>query len=151
MPIRSTCLAAALAAVLPIAAIAQHHAQPTTTLDVRAGPGEQYPPVTEIPPGTIVTVHGCVNGYSWCDVSGGPERGWVRASQLRYNWRGTPQWLPAVAQQAGIGILAYVLEEYWSRHYPNRPMPPSLRGALPPAAQQQQRAPHYPFAPPERP
>ncbi|MFM0366957.1 hypothetical protein PQR35_39300 [Paraburkholderia sediminicola] len=42
----------------------------------------------EVPEGVPLTVMGCVEGYSWCDVAAPDLRGWVYGGSLSYPYRG---------------------------------------------------------------
>ncbi|WP_430390922.1 SH3 domain-containing protein [Dyella sp. 20L07] len=44
---------------------------------MRAGPDSSYPDVVMLDTGTEVSIQGCVDGWSWCDVIAGGNRGWV--------------------------------------------------------------------------
>lgn len=106
------------ASALPIAA----SAAPAYTLDgaqIFAGPGDQYPIVAQFGPGVAVEVDGCLNDYSWCDVSYGGNRGWVNAADLAYGSRRVPilQYGPTL----GLPTLTFSLGDYWDRHYRGRP------------------------------
>ena len=63
---------------------AAEQAYATTSLNMRAGPGPQYPVVAVIPGEQGVTIHGCTDSMSWCDVTWGRERGWAYAQYLAY-------------------------------------------------------------------
>ena len=75
-------LALALAAWTP-AAVAAVTATLTAGVHLRAGPAIVYPSVLVLPPGSVVQVFGCEEGYNWCDVQMGAERGWVDAAFLQ--------------------------------------------------------------------
>ena len=67
------CIAAALSAV-PIAASAQQAAYALSGAEIYAGPGQDYPMVARIGPGVSLRVQGCLQDYTWCDVTFGPNR-----------------------------------------------------------------------------
>ena len=109
-----------VAMLLPTLAAAQ---TATTTKDVhlRAGPAREYPVVTVLPAGMEVSVQGCLNSYTWCDVIAGADRGWVWARNLRYLYQGTYVPLVPYAPQIGIVVAPFILFDYWSDHYRSRP------------------------------
>src|SRR4051794_35215416 len=80
-PMRSVLLAAALALVLSAGAAAAASAVVESPLNLRAGPGTQYPVVGSIPGGAPVDVAGCTG--SWCQVQFGGESGFASSSYLR--------------------------------------------------------------------
>jgi uncharacterized protein YraI len=69
-------------------------------------------------------VDGCINGYRWCDVTVGPERGWVYAGNIIYAYQGAPVPLINYGAVIGIGIIAFSLGDYWDNHYRTRPWYP---------------------------
>ncbi len=54
----------------------------TTDVNMRQGPGTNFPVVTSIPGGSNVDVRACDAG--WCAVRFGPYAGWVNASYLDF-------------------------------------------------------------------
>lgn len=62
---------------LPGVAFAQSQAYTNSPVNLYAGPADDYPAVSQLPPGAPVTVMGCVSGYSWCDVAAPDVRGWI--------------------------------------------------------------------------
>lgn len=54
----------------------------TTTLNMRTGPGTQYPTLGAIPNGAGVNVRGCTSGYGWCQVGYGGRYGWAASRYL---------------------------------------------------------------------
>jgi uncharacterized protein YraI len=112
-------LALALAGIAP-AAQAQQFAVTAEQVNLRAGPDPNYPLVATLPPRVQVTVYGCLSDYSWCDVGAGWDRGWVYAANLQYVQQNRVVPLPAIGAAVGIGVLAFVLNDYWHDHYRQR-------------------------------
>ena len=93
----------------------------TADVNLRAGPGTQYPIVTTIPYGSSVSLYGCTAGVTWCDVGWAGERGWVAATYLQAVYAGTPVVVNAVvAPRLGIRVVAFN-HAYWVRHYSTFP------------------------------
>ncbi|MGB7754733.1 MAG: SH3 domain-containing protein [Salinisphaera sp.] len=63
---------------------AQSYAFVSASVNLRAGPRVGYPTLYVLQPGIRVQVHGCLDDYSWCDVSALDYRGWVYADYLDY-------------------------------------------------------------------
>jgi uncharacterized protein YraI len=115
-------LAGALLAgtALPTAAFAQD-AITTADLNMRAGPSTAFPVVDVIPDSAPVDVHGCVRGYSWCDVTTSGSRGWVSASYLSYARGGNYVPLVEYGPQYGLPIITFSVGSYWDNYYRGRP------------------------------
>jgi uncharacterized protein YraI len=114
-------LAAALAlAVLPPAASA-YDAYAAKDVHLRAGPARDYPVVAILPAGTMLDVQGCLPDYSWCDVIGLGERGWVYAANVAYVYDGEPVPLIDYGPEIGITVFGFVLGDYWDHYYRGRP------------------------------
>lgn len=105
------------AMLLPAAAEAAG-AQVMANVNLRAGPGTTYYKIMLLPRGTPVQVNGCLQGYSWCDVSYGRERGWVSANYLSIfyvNQVYRPARPVVVVPSMGFDF------GYWDRYYRGRP------------------------------
>lgn len=117
--LKTLALAAAML-LLPIAANAQP-AYTAKSVHLRAGPARDYPVVAILGSGFTVDVQGCLRDYSWCDVVAGPNRGWVYAGNLVYYYQGAN--VPVISYGAiiGIGVVTFVIANYWHDHYVGRP------------------------------
>ena len=93
----------------------------TGSVYLRAGPDPGYPSVAMLDAGTPVAIEGCVNGWSWCDVDAGGNRGWVEGTFLQDDYRGQRVLVPQYGVQIGIPIISFVFATYWQDHYRNRP------------------------------
>jgi uncharacterized protein YraI len=107
---------------LPFAAQSQGQLAFTAkAVNVRAGPATDYPIVAVLPPGFEVGVQGCLPDYSWCDVIAGESRGWVYGGNINYAYQNTYVPVLNYGPIIGIGVLTFVLSDYWGRHYRHRP------------------------------
>ena len=86
--LRLLLLAAAMS--LPLSAAAQFAAVTTQAANMRAGPDRSFPLVGWLPAGTPVNVVGCTDGWRWCDVIWGFNRGWIFARFLSMAFRNQP-------------------------------------------------------------
>jgi uncharacterized protein YraI len=133
-PLGAIATVAALA--IPTTAQAQY-AQTAGWVNLRAGPARDYPLVASLPPGTPITVQGCIAGYSWCDVVGpAGERGWIYAGKIVYPYQAG--YVPVIQYGAVIGIpvVTFVIGSYWGDYYRHRPWYGSMHqwyGHRPPA------------------
>lgn len=80
--------AAAALLALSGAAFAQSSAVATTDLNVRAGPGPQYPVVGVIGAGEGTTLNGCLEGSKWCQVTTASGQGWAYSDYLTGDFGG---------------------------------------------------------------
>ena len=120
MSLRRLLIALVLVLGLPSAAWAQY-AFTTTTVNMRAGPDDSYPFVLRVFPNTQVQVHGCINDWSWCDVSVGFERGWIYAPYLWYPYQGNNVVVYGNGPMLGLPIITFGINSYWDRWYRYRP------------------------------
>ena len=93
----------------------------TGDVNLRAGPDSTYPSVSTLSTGTSVAIEGCVDGWSWCDVASGDNRGWVAGNFLQEEYQGQRVLVPEYGVQIGIPIVSFVFGTYWDDHYRNRP------------------------------
>lgn len=93
----------------------------TKTLNLRAGPGRDYPLVSRLPAGAEVEVAGCLNDWNWCDVIAGPERGWAWAGALEYPYEGRRVVILHRGAYIGLPIVPWVPGTYWDNYYVGRP------------------------------
>jgi uncharacterized protein YraI len=87
---------------------------------LRAGPDMGYPGVVGLRAGTPVGIEGCVDGWSWCDVTTGNDRGWVSGNYLQEEYQGQRVLVPAYGVQIGIPIVTFVFGNYWDNYYSGR-------------------------------
>jgi uncharacterized protein YraI len=89
--------------------------------DVYAGPNDSYPVVAELDANAPVQVMGCLDDWSWCDVSFADNRGWLYAPDLTYDYEGDYVPLYTYAPSLGIPVVQFTIGEYWDRYYHGRP------------------------------
>ena len=96
-------------------------AMTTEPANLRAGPAFDFPVVDSIPDDARVTVHGCVRGYRWCDISWRDARGWVAGDELAYFYQ--QRYVPVVeyGPRIGLPVVVFSFDTYWDRHYRGRP------------------------------
>ena len=78
---------------------------PTGHLNVRSGPGFQYPVVGQMQQNVPAAVTGCIQDYSWCSVALGGVTGWASAPYLVTDAGGKPANLQVSGAQLGIPIV----------------------------------------------
>lgn len=107
--------------IVPAAAFAQVQAFTNTLVNLRAGPAPDYPVVSQLPPGTPVTMMGCVSGYTWCDVALPNLRGWVYAGSLNFPYQGNPVPVLGYGSVIGLPVVTFSIGAYWGSYYRGRP------------------------------
>jgi uncharacterized protein YraI len=93
----------------------------SANVNLRSGPGLDYPVVSVLPQWTGLQVMGCVNGYAWCDVQVGPDRGWIYAEYLQSMSNNEPVYVNDYAVQLGVPIVTFSIGTYWDSYYRTRP------------------------------
>ncbi|WP_426959466.1 SH3 domain-containing protein [Muricoccus radiodurans] len=114
----------ALAATLTLALAAPASAAPgfaTNDVNLRAGPGVNYPRVTAVPSGAAVEIFGCLDRFTWCDTQFGGIRGWVSGSYLQFLYEGRRVIVPEYAPRIGLPVVTYNAGDYFDRYYRGRP------------------------------
>jgi uncharacterized protein YraI len=112
-----------LAAGLTLAAIAApslaqaQNAYTTDYVNLRAGPGLEYPVVFEVPQGQPLQSYGCLDGYSWCDVSVDGYRGWIAGEFVAYAYGGSYVPLYVYGPRFHVPIISFSFVTYWDTHY----------------------------------
>ncbi|OAJ61722.1 hypothetical protein A6V36_23525 [Paraburkholderia ginsengiterrae] len=124
-------------------AFAQVQAYTNAPVDVYAGPAPDYPVVAEVPEGVSLSVMGCVEGYTWCDVAAPDLRGWVYGGSLSYPYQGANVPVMTYGVQIGLPVVVFSIDSYWGHYYRGRPWyhdaprwanhPPPVREGPPPA------------------
>ncbi|MGC2778274.1 MAG: SH3 domain-containing protein, partial [Bradyrhizobium sp.] len=114
-----TCLVAALLIAAPASLAVAAPGLVRAAATLRAGPGSGFPVVDRIPAGARVTIHGCIEGGAWCDVSFERERGWVAAKVLAYLSGQRYVYLTEYVEE--VPIVPFTLTTYWSSFYIGRP------------------------------
>jgi len=89
---KSSVLKGATAAVALFAlsgvAAAQSTATATTDLNIRSGPGPEYPVVGVIGASQQTNINGCIQGSKWCQVSHNGVEGWAYSDYLTASFSG---------------------------------------------------------------
>ncbi|MEP7062282.1 MAG: SH3 domain-containing protein [Betaproteobacteria bacterium] len=109
-----------LLVAIPLGAAAQT-AYTTRAVNLRAGPDSTYPLVASLAPGTAVSVAGCLESYTWCDVYVGDLRGFVYATYLNYPYQSNRVPIYSYGPALGLPLITFSLGNYWDNYYRGRP------------------------------
>ena len=114
-------LSAVPLALAPVTAHAATRGATIANVNLRAGPGTWYPVVIAMPPSAALTIYGCLDAASWCDVSWGGARGWVSSNYVSIYYQGQTVVLsPALIPMIGLTVVAFN-QAYWNNHYAGQP------------------------------
>jgi uncharacterized protein YraI len=117
-------LAAMMAASAFISGEVAQAAAPAKTIasvNLRAGPGTNYPVEAAMPSAANLTLYGCNAKTTWCDVRWGSQRGWVSANYVTVVYRGASVVVtPAIVPATSITVVGYS-QAYWNTYYVGRP------------------------------
>ena len=105
---------------LPGIAMAGQLAYATHNVNVRAGPGVDYPVVDIARAGEEVYVYGCLSHRAWCDVDFDGLRGWMSSNYLAFFERGRRYVGPDAMYRMRTPIITFDFGDYWDRHYRRR-------------------------------
>lgn len=145
-PLTCSMLAAALLAWQPApAATADTYLVHDTPLF--AGPSPDLPQVATLPAGADVSVQGCLDDFTWCDVAAQRGRGWVYADNIARR----PDGASVGVRRTGIDVIGFDLLAYWAQNYTDQPWYEEReRWARAPRVNRQ-RWPQFPGQPPINP
>ena len=108
---KAASLRAALAAGAMLAANPAAHAEMSATtltdLNVRAGPGPQYPAVGVATRGSAAVLDGCMEGSNWCRIDVNGLRGWAYARYLATDMGGTTAVIQERRTELSVPTVAY--------------------------------------------
>lgn len=79
--------------------------QAATDLNVRAGPGPQYPVIGVIGAGQATTLRGCLESSKWCSVADSGGDGWVYSDYLVGDFGGQQIVLSARPADSGVIVV----------------------------------------------
>jgi uncharacterized protein YraI len=89
-------------------------------VELYSGPDYTYPEVALMPAQESMVIYGCVEGYSWCDVSSAGIRGWVPGDNLYLH----PYEQSIIHYGPHLTVLPIVVfnrDTYWDHWYRSRP------------------------------
>jgi uncharacterized protein YraI len=88
------------------AALAETPVSAVTDLNVRAGPGPQYPVIGVIAAGQSATLSGCIENSKWCTIAEAGGKGWVYSDYVTADFGGSRVIVTRRPADAGIAVVA---------------------------------------------
>lgn len=104
--LRAALTAGAMLAAIP-SAYAEMSATTLTDLNVRAGPGPQYPAVGVATRGSAAVLDGCMEGSNWCRIDVNGLRGWAYARYLATDMGGTTAVIQERRTELSVPTVTY--------------------------------------------
>ena len=92
-----------------------------TNVNLRAGPGTEYPVIITVPNRAQIEIRGCLEDYRWCDIVFEDQRGWMRSIYLSYWYNEYYYPLGDYAPQLDLQIVSFDVDAYWGEYYQDRP------------------------------
>lgn len=97
-------IAGALAAMSG-AAMAETAVSAVTDLNVRAGPGPQYPVIGVLGAGQSATLSGCLQDSKWCTIAEADGQGWIYSDYVTADFGGSQVVLTERPADSGVTIV----------------------------------------------
>jgi uncharacterized protein YraI len=114
-------LATSLMTLMPANAAPRPNGYPVTNVNLRAGPGTNYPVIVVVPARSWISIRGCLADYGWCEVAFERTRGWMRSIYLQGWYRDHYYALRDYAPRLGYPVVTFDVGDYWDDHYRDRP------------------------------
>lgn len=77
-----------------------------TDLNVRAGPGPQFPVIGVLPAGQSATLTGCIQGSNWCTIAEATGPGWVYSDYVTADFGGRRVILTERPASAEVAVVS---------------------------------------------
>jgi uncharacterized protein YraI len=91
-------------------------------ISLQAGPDTQYPSIEELYAGTDVSIQGCLQGWTWCDViASNGDRGWVPGTFIEETYNSQRVVVFDYGARIGIPVVSFSIGTYWDHYYHSRP------------------------------
>jgi uncharacterized protein YraI len=120
--LRLAAVAWAIGSLASTPAVAQQpNGYPITNVNLRAGPGTEYPVIVTVPGRAPISILGCLPDYSWCDSLFQGNRGWMRSIYLSGYYQGNYYSLGDYAPRLGYRTVSFDIDGYWASNYRDRP------------------------------
>jgi len=108
-------------AATPAMAQEEPNGYPISDVNLRAGPGTEYPVLVTVPTDAPITILGCLEDFAWCDTIFEEQRGWMRSIYLAGYYDGEYYLLSDYAPDLGYQVLTFDRAAYWDAYYQDEP------------------------------
>ncbi|OHV90170.1 DUF1236 domain-containing protein [Mesorhizobium sp. ORS 3428] len=99
------------------AALADTPVSAVTDLNVRAGPGPQYPVIGVLAAGQSATLRGCIENSKWCTIAEAGGNGWVYSDYVTADFGGTRVIVTRRPADARIAVVAPPADDVYTQDY----------------------------------
>lgn len=96
---------AGMLTVMSGAAMAETAVSAVTDLNVRAGPGPQYPVIGVLAAGQSATLNGCIENSKWCTIAEAGGQGWVYSDYVTADFDGGRVVLTQRPHGSGVTVV----------------------------------------------
>ncbi|TSE13691.1 DUF1236 domain-containing protein [Mesorhizobium intechi] len=97
---------AGMMTVMSGAAFADTAVSAVTDLNVRAGPGPQYPVIGVLAAGQSATLNGCIENSKWCTIAEAGGQGWVYSDYVTADFSGSRVTLTQRPHGSSVAIVS---------------------------------------------
>ena len=97
------------------AALADTPVSALTALNVRAGPGPQYPVIGVLAAGQSATLRGCIANSKWCTIDEAGGNGWVYSDYVTGDFGGSRVVLTRRPADADIAVVTPPADDVYSQ------------------------------------
>jgi uncharacterized protein YraI len=87
------------------------------SVNIRSGPGTNFPVMATLGAGRQIMVEGCIRGWDWCEVRLNGRRGWVFSSLLSANYYSRRVSIAAYGARLGLPVISYNPRNYRDSYY----------------------------------
>ncbi|CAN7261508.1 DUF1236 domain-containing protein [Mesorhizobium amorphae] len=99
------------------AALAETAVSAVTDLNVRAGPGPQYPVIGVLAAGQSATLQGCIANSKWCTIAEANGQGWVYSDYVTADFGGNQVVLTRRPADADIAVVTPPSDDIYTDTY----------------------------------
>jgi uncharacterized protein YraI len=99
------------------AALAETAVSAVADLNVRAGPGPQYPVIGVLAAGQSATLEGCIENSKWCTIAEANGQGWIYSDYVTADFGGNEVVLTRRPAGADISIVEAPADSEYSDTY----------------------------------